>query len=149
MPVDQYLERNRQRLSYNKEITSPSTPEENPHIFFPKQENVLVNCSSGSERSRQIQPSTHVPPSYLPNGEATEELSADDYDDNEEHADGENDEVPALPSVRLLTNKFQTIEIVKQIPSEKNVRKEKKVLSPPMTISSSLNKPLRFDLSVT
>lgn len=105
---------------YDREITSPSTPEENPHILFPKPENVLVNCSSGSERSRQIQPSTHVPPSYLPNGEATEELNADEYDDNVEHADDENDEVPALPSVRLLTSKFQTIEIVKQNPSEKN-----------------------------
>ena len=122
----------RKSVSYSdKEITCLSTPEENPHIFFPKPENGLVNCSSGSERSRQIQPSTHVPPSYLPNGEATEELNANDYDDNEEHADDEDDEVPALPSVRLLTSKFQTIEIVKQIPPEKNVSKKEQVLSQP------------------
>ena len=105
----------------DKEISRLDISEENPHIFFPKSENVLVNCSNGSERSRQIQPSTHVPPSYLPNGEATEELNEDDYDDNEEHADDEDSDVPALPSVRMLTSKFQTIEIVKQIPSQKNV----------------------------
>ena len=112
----------RKSVSYSdKEVTVLGIPEEIPQNLFVKRENVHVNCASGSERSRQIQPSSHVAPSHLPNGDVTEESTADDYDDNEDQADDEDDEVPALPSVRLLTNKFQTIAVDKKTP-DKNAR---------------------------
>ena len=105
----------------DKEITVLGIPEERPNLLFVKRENNLVNCANGNERSRQIQPSSHVPPSYLPNGEATDDPTADSGDESEKDAeDEEDDEVPALPSVRMLTNKFQTIKVDKPTPPARN-----------------------------
>ena len=105
----------------DKEITILGIPKERPNLLFVKRENVHVNCANGNERSRQIQPSSHVAPSYLPNGEATDGLTDDNCDDSEKEAGEEDDdEVPALPSVRMLTNKFQTIEVDKPHPPTRN-----------------------------
>lgn len=105
----------------DKAITVLGIPEERPNFLFVKKENNLVNCANGNERSRQIQPSSHVPPSYLPNGEATDDPGADTGDDSEKDAQEEDeDEVPALPSVRMLTNKFQTIKVDKPTPPARN-----------------------------
>ena len=105
----------------DKEITILGIPKERPNLLFVKRENVHVNCANGNERSRQIQPSSHVAPSYLPNGEATDGLTDDNGDDSEKEAgDEDDDEVPALPSVRMLTNKFQTIQVDKPHPPTRN-----------------------------
>ena len=107
----------------DKEITVLGITKERPNLLFVKRENAHVNCANGNERSRQIQPSSHVPPSYLPNGETTDGLTADNGNDSEKEAgdeDIDDDEVPALPSVRMLTNKFQTIEVDKPPPPTRN-----------------------------
>ena len=106
------------KVSYSdKEVTVLGIPEEIPDNLVVKNDSINFNCASASERSRQIQPSSHVAPSYLPNGDIIDDYTVDNYDDNnEDHADDEDDEVPALPSVKLLTNKFQSIAVEKKKP---------------------------------
>ena len=106
------------KVSYSdKEVTVLGIPEEIPENPVVKNDSIHFNCASASERSRQIQPSSHVAPSYLPNGDIIDDYTVDNYDDNnEDHADDEDDEVPALPSVKLLTNKFQSISVENKKP---------------------------------
>ena len=108
------------RVSYSeKEVTVLGIPEEIPSHLFVRNDNVQIQYNNYSmERSRQIQPSSHVAPSHLPNGDITEDYTVDNYDDNDDQADDEDDEVPALPSVKLLTNKFQSINVENKIPAK-------------------------------
>ena len=89
----------------DKEVTVLGLPEEIPPNLVVKGPNFKQNFAS--DRSRQIQPSSHVAPSYLPSGEATETVGNINHDNTEELSDEDEDEVPALPSVKTLTNKFQ------------------------------------------
>ena len=115
---DGELKKNISQRNFASHCAVVGISEDKPHSLIEKQRNCAANC--GSERSRQIQPSSHMPPSYLPNGEATEDLVAVDY--NEEPADEEDDEIPELPSVKWLTNKFRTLEVDKQYSALKNAR---------------------------
>ena len=99
----------------DKEVTVLGLPEEVPPNLVVRGPNLKHNFAP--DRSRQIQPSSHVAPSYLPTGETTETGENVDHDDTEELSAEEEDQVPALPSVKTLTNKFQTISC--------NVNKEK------------------------
>ena len=48
---------------------------------------------------------------YLPNGDIIDHEDLEDDDDVADDEDEEGDEVPALPSVKLLTDKFQSISV--------------------------------------
>ena len=89
----------------DKEVTVLGLPEEVPPNLVVKAPNFKQNFAP--DRSRQIQPSSHVAPSYLPSGEATETGGNVNTDNTEELSGEDEDEVPALPSVKTLTNKFQ------------------------------------------
>jgi len=109
-------------------VTVLGIPEEIPDNLVVKNDSINFNCASASERSRQIQPSSHVAPSYLPNGDIIDDYTVDNYDDNnEDHADDEDDEVPALPSVKLLTNKFQSIAVEKKKPIKTEINSVAKI----------------------
>merc|ERR1712126_326517 len=116
------------KVSYSdKEVTVLGIPEEIPENLVVKNDSIHFNYAS-AERSRQIQPSSHVAPSYLPNGDIIDDDTVDDYDDNnEDHADDEDDEVPALPSVKLLTNKFQSISVEKKKPIKSEINSVAKI----------------------
>ena len=92
----------------DKEVTVLGLPEEIPTHLVVRGTHTQHNVNVASERSRQIQPSSHVAPSYLPTGESTE-APPDEEDGVTEDLSGEDeeDDVPALPSVKTLTNKFQ------------------------------------------
>ena len=109
MRLRHFSERN---LSYaDKEVTVLGLPEEIPPNLVVRGPTITTshhNVNVASERSRQIQPSSHVAPSYLPTGESTESTRDEAEDDSEDLSDeDEDDAVPALPSVKTLTNKFQ------------------------------------------
>ena len=109
MRLRHFSERN---VSYaDKEVTVLGLPEEIPPNLVVRGTNNSHhhNVNVASERSRQIQPSSHVAPSYLPSGESTETPLDEDEEDTEDLSgdEDEDDAVPALPSVKTLTNKFQ------------------------------------------
>ena len=108
-----------------KEVMVFGDPEEMiSNTLTVRSDSYNYNCAS-LEKPRQIQPSSHMAPSHLPNGDTI--VHHDDYvddhgadnDDDEE----EDDVVPALPSVKVLTDKFHSITIEnKKKPVVKSVR---------------------------
>ena len=104
-------------------VTVLGLPEEvPPSLTVRPPPNGYYNVSS--QRGRQIQPSSHVAPSFLPGGETVEEGEAGVVgagSDGEE--DGEDEaEVPALPSVKLLTTRFQALSTERARAAARQVR---------------------------
>ena len=122
MRLRHFSERN---ASYaDKEVTVLGLPEEIPPNLVVRATNQSQqqNVNVATERSRQIQPSSHVAPSYLPSGESTEIPLDEDKEETEDLSDeDEDDAVPALPSVKTLTNKFQAFSC-RTSPSKPSVK---------------------------
>ena len=109
-----------------KEVMVFGDPEEMiSNTLTVRSDSYNYNCAS-LEKPRQIQPSSHMAPSHLPNGDTIvhhHEDYVDDHGADNNDDDEEEDVVPALPSVKVLTDKFHSITIEnKKKPVVKSVR---------------------------
>ena len=66
--------------------------------------------------SRQIEPSVYVAPAYPPSANENDDLSDTSVDDSD--GDDEEEDIPVLPSVKQLANKFQILNPCQTQPVE-------------------------------